>query len=118
MNYKIFRMQTIRLGHIPRKCVTLSNARSNYTSPNQTKCLLLENITSESKIETLFKHEKQIDTVVLTKNPNLIYVQNPFTWLTNKFRLRLLRYTWDHEFEEKEFKRGATQVSVIIILLI
>lgn len=50
--------------------------------------------------------------VVAAKQPSLIYVQNPITWLRNKLRLKLLRYTWDRDFEESEFKRGATKVGV------
>lgn len=41
----------------------------------------------------------------------LIYMQNPWSWLCNKMRLKMLQYTWDREFSEVDFKRGVKQVS-------
>lgn len=93
---KIFRMQLNSLGPIRRSAFTNSN-QSKWKLPNKR---IVEPVNTTT----------QNSSVVLSKQPNLIYVQNPFTWLRNKVRLRLLRYTWDHDFEEKEFKRGATQV--------
>lgn len=42
--------------------------------------------------------------------PKLILVQNPFTWLMNKIDFGVLRYVWDPDFQEKEFKFGTKQV--------
>lgn len=42
--------------------------------------------------------------------PRLIYVQNPLSWLRNKLYLQILKFTWDRQFVESDFKRGATQV--------
>ncbi|CAH0727763.1 unnamed protein product, partial [Brenthis ino] len=41
--------------------------------------------------------------------PNLILVQNPFTWLMNKIDFGVLKYVWDPDFQEKEFKFGTKQ---------
>lgn len=43
-------------------------------------------------------------------SPRLIYLQNPLSWLSNKMRLKWLKYTWDREFREDEFMRGVKQV--------
>lgn len=45
-----------------------------------------------------------------TTVPRLIYVQNPLSWLRNKIYLNILRFTWDRQFVESDFKRGATKV--------
>lgn len=42
--------------------------------------------------------------------PSLIYVQNPLSWLRNKIYLQILKFSWDRQFVESDFKRGATQV--------
>lgn len=42
--------------------------------------------------------------------PRLIYLQNPWSWLSNKMRLKMLKYTWDRDFREDEFIRGVKQV--------
>lgn len=42
--------------------------------------------------------------------PRLIYMQNPWTWLCNKMRLKKLQYTWDRNFSEDDFKLGVKQV--------
>lgn len=46
------------------------------------------------------------------KVPRLVYVQNPLSWLRNKVYMKVLKYTWDRQFDESEFKRGATQVYI------
>lgn len=45
--------------------------------------------------------------------PRLIYVQNPFTWVANKVRMKKLQYTWDRDFDEDEFKRGVKLVNTL-----
>lgn len=109
MNTKILRMKTLNLGFIPSKFI------SNIKSNNQTLNLSINQISNELKIEPILKRPPRSTYLVLSKQPKLIYVQNPLVWLRNKLRLRLLRYTWDGDFEEKEFKRGATQVNSVYI---
>lgn len=46
--------------------------------------------------------------------PKLILLQNPFSWLMNKIDFRVLRYVWDPDFKEKEFKFGTRQVNVLL----
>lgn len=46
------------------------------------------------------------------KTPNLFFLQNPYTWAKNKFDLKLLKYSWDKDFNENEFKIGAKTVSI------
>ncbi|XP_014280903.1 m-AAA protease-interacting protein 1, mitochondrial isoform X2 [Halyomorpha halys] len=41
--------------------------------------------------------------------PKLLYIQNPVVWLSNKIDFRFLRYSWDSNFSEEEFSRGARQ---------
>lgn len=45
------------------------------------------------------------------KVPRILYVSNPIDQLKTKYRLALLKLTWDPEFDEKEFKRGASKVA-------
>lgn len=52
----------------------------------------------------------------LSTDAKLIYLQNPFTWFRNKFYLQVLRHSWDKDFRETEFKRGAVQVNFISVL--
>jgi hypothetical protein len=42
--------------------------------------------------------------------PKLLYVQNPITWLVIKLDFRMLKQTWDPQFDEYEFRRGTVQV--------
>lgn len=42
--------------------------------------------------------------------PPVYYFQNPFTWMRNRMQFGRLRNTWDPEFSEEEFVRGAKQV--------
>lgn len=46
----------------------------------------------------------------LSTVPRLIYVQNPLSWLRNKIYLQILKFSWDRQFVESDFKRGAKQV--------
>lgn len=48
--------------------------------------------------------------------PKLILLQNPFSWLVNKIDFRVLRYVWDPDFKEKEFKFGTRQVKLLHII--
>lgn len=50
--------------------------------------------------------------------PRLIYLQNPWSWLSNKMRLKMLKYTWDRDFREDEFIRGVKQVMHSLEILI
>lgn len=64
----------------------------------------------------LFKYleysTKQTETV-----PQLVYFTNPFTLLMTKFQFALLKFTWDPDFNEDEFKRGAAVVSLNLTLI-
>lgn len=50
------------------------------------------------------------------ETPNILYYQSPIVWLKNKWQMRKLRNTWDPEFDQNEFTRGAKQVLYSILL--
>lgn len=50
--------------------------------------------------------------------PRLIYVQNPLSWFRNKIYLKILKYSWDRQFDESDFKRGAKQVEFLTVSLL
>lgn len=43
--------------------------------------------------------------------PRIVYMQNPFTWIINKFDMKILEKAWDPTFRQVEFVRGSKQVS-------
>lgn len=105
-------MKTISLGHCHRKYKIPMNTISS-TSSSHFINKLKANHTNERIDPSIESAPQCSGNIVLSISPSLIYVQNPLTWLSNKFRLKLLRYTWDHDFVEREFKRGATQVLTV-----
>lgn len=105
MSSQILRMKTIAFRQFQRQYVSLG-----YYKPNAR--FAVKNISGKPITYSLRSASFHNESVIRASQPNLIYVQNPMIWLRNKLRLRLLRYTWDHDFEEKEFKRGATQVNI------
>lgn len=56
------------------------------------------------------KYSKQKDTTEINF-PRLIYYSNPLKHAWAKINFHLLKATWDPEFNEKEFKKGAAKVS-------
>lgn len=63
------------------------------------------------KTGTNINTQKRLFSSSTSTVPRLIYVQNPISWLRNKIYLQILKYSWDRQFVESDFKRGATQVS-------
>lgn len=45
------------------------------------------------------------------KKPKCLYVQGPIQWVKCKVKFQYLKYGWDWEFSEKEFKEGTKQVN-------
>ncbi|XP_014242812.1 uncharacterized protein LOC106662888 [Cimex lectularius] len=41
--------------------------------------------------------------------PKLLYIQNPIVWASNKLDFRYLRTSWDPQFTEHDFTKGARQ---------
>lgn len=71
-------------------------------------------------IKSLFQCRNQLFRRYLSQThdrrlPNIYYLQSPYNWLRCKYRFQLLKHAWDLEFCEREFKRGATQVSFVLI---
>lgn len=71
---------------------------------------------NNSKICSIVKRDFQVSKTVYEKAtkrtlPTLLYIHNPLSWLLNKIDFKMLRATWDANFDENEFKRGAKQVS-------
>lgn len=52
------------------------------------------------------------------KTPNLIFLQNPYIWAKNKIDFQLLKYSWDKDFNENEFKNGAKTVSKLLLWVV
>lgn len=66
---------------------------------------------SERKYST--ENESQRETRRL---PRIVYMQNPFTWIINKFDLKILEKAWDPTFCQTEFIRGTKQVGTYYLL--
>lgn len=49
--------------------------------------------------------------------PRIFYMQNPFTWIVNKFDMKILEKAWDPTFRQAEFVRGSKQVRTYYINL-
>ncbi|XP_049766883.1 m-AAA protease-interacting protein 1, mitochondrial-like [Schistocerca cancellata] len=64
-------------------------------------------------------HKTSVDNEKPNKPfPKVLYIQNPFSWLMNKLDFGILKNTWDPQFNESEFKRGAKQAVSTISQLI
>lgn len=60
--------------------------------------------TTNARLKRVNKNKKFPDT------PNVLYYQSPLMWLKNKWQMWKLRNSWDPEFDQNEFTRGAKQV--------
>lgn len=49
--------------------------------------------------------------------PRLIYFSNPIKHCWAKFNMKMLKLTWDPEFCEKEFEKGACRVRIFLLNL-
>lgn len=52
------------------------------------------------------------------KTPNLFFLQNPYIWMKNKIDFKLLKYSWDNNFDENEFKNGSKTVSKLLLWVV
>lgn len=48
--------------------------------------------------------------------PRLIYLANPLKHCWAKFNMKMLKMTWDPQFSEEEFNKGACRVSSFKII--
>lgn len=62
----------------------------------------------------MFGQNKDVPKKRKKRIPKLILLQNPFTWIMIKIDFGILRRVWDPEFQEREFKFGTRQVSILI----
>lgn len=67
-------------------------------------------LTSKSTVLLKSFHQHLSSQSVVRELPKCIYVQPPVQWLMCKLRFQRLK-AWDRSFNEKEFKKGAQQVS-------
>jgi hypothetical protein len=58
----------------------------------------------------LFHHSSENCAKKQQPVPKLLYMQSPVAWLVNKLNFRMLKWTWDPDFDESEFRRGTKQV--------
>lgn len=66
---------------------------------------LLNNLWKTATIQRQITTEAQP-----RKKPKCLYVQGPIQWVKCKVKFQYLKYGWDWEFSEKQFKEGTKQV--------
>lgn len=67
---------------------------------------------------TIFSHRSDFSSQEKLNRlfPKCIYVQPPVQWLMCKLNFQRIK-SWDSSFDEKDFRRGAKQVNLIIFML-
>lgn len=90
----------------------------NYSVSTKASTILLQPTTIKTTKNLLKNHTNfnfngtpPNNNKNIRKTPNLFFLQNPLVWAKNKIDFKLLKYSWDKEFDENEFKIGAKAVS-------
>lgn len=96
--------------------VTTTKASSILFEKNNNTKNLIKNHLNLKNIN--FKTYQQKTTKNERKIPNLIFLQNPYIWAKNKIDFKLLKYSWDKDFDENEFKNGAKTVSKLLLWVV
>lgn len=66
---------------------------------------LLNNLWTTATIQRQITTESQP-----RKKPKCLYVQGPIQWAKCKVKFQYLKFGWDWDFSEKQFKEGTKQV--------
>ncbi|XP_063698050.1 uncharacterized protein LOC134828987 [Culicoides brevitarsis] len=85
----------------------LFSMQSVATKIFRDSCLKPQTFTSPSFVR--FAHSNNQETSKEKPLPRLIYMANPFKHCWAKFNMKMLKMTWDPEFSEEEFNKGASK---------
>lgn len=92
----------------------------NYSVTTKASSILLQktNNTTKNLLKAHLNTYQQKTKKNERKIPNLIFFQNPYIWAKNKIDFKLLKYSWDTDFDENDFKNGTKTVSKLLLWVV